>query len=251
MKMRNQRLDNIIDDEIGRIIDRTKILFKSIVRLDGINREDSLTAMRKLLGLSGEKTSMEDTPEYDTTVKYNEALVSKKLCYTANLHALSVLDELTPSEDHDSYRKKIEAFRSVVDDSYDFPEHLIFEYLVKGKIKGVEDKLADYERTIADISADETLEDTPLFSRTIKDAYNRLKLDLRNLEAADQKFKSRAEEVHSINPRFSLEGPSEVGLIMGPEQVEKCYEMLKNIKTQELVIDALSRVYSRYRRGFD
>ena len=101
--MRNQRLDNIIDDEMKRIIDRTKRIYRSIVRLDGINREDSLTALRKLLGLSGEKTSMEDTPECDITVKYDEALASKKLCYTANLHALSVLDELTKGRRRHGY----------------------------------------------------------------------------------------------------------------------------------------------------
>ncbi|GAI84050.1 unnamed protein product, partial [marine sediment metagenome] len=53
------------------------------------------------------------------------------------------------------------------------------------------------------------------------------------------------------DPEFSVEGPSDVELIMGKKQVEDLYEVIKGLRTQELLMDSLSRIYSQYKRGFD
>ena len=247
--MINQRLTNLIEEELRNVYEEgSKLLRRRKTLVDVLSGdldvvEKKLDAKKVIMNaveylveqglipddLYEESISYikKEIPEEESTISRAKLVGHADLDYTITMQVFGEIYVLIPDvnlpEEYDPLRGEAA-----------FASELIFDYFVKGKIRRLESKLPAYKKTISEISEDETLKDSPLFLNAIKLAYERIWFELKD-----------------VSPPVLADNPSEIYEKMDKPSLEKYYLKLRNMRIQEKLIEALSRIYNRYKKGFD
>jgi hypothetical protein len=264
--MRYTRLGDIIKGEIKSTFNRLGILSKKIDRLQHLEKANYGFEEDRIRNSSPDE-KLEDIPEYHSLNNRSKTYARHNLDYIAFSHLLITLDQMVYADI--GFPKEFYELLSIVSEEAEADKpFLVHEYFVQRKADKVAEKLEGYQKTLAEINEDPELNG---FGKAFREAYKRLELELRDthpktykmllpeLRPADAPFHPEIRKLIDEYIALPDEGKTEEdkkriadkATDIRKQELEKYATKAMGIRTQEVILDALTRVYNEYKKGFE
>ena len=246
--MGNERLYDLIFAEAKGLAQNMLVQRKRLRSLLRMSMGEDLSAVLENVTPrdieNGKK--LEDVPDFNSMVERHKLSATTSLDFAATVHAYEKLYEVSPVELTEDI---LTIFRQAITKhkrSY-FSSILVYDYLVDGKLERAEYMLAEYKKTLDEISKDKSVNESDFFKAN-DSSYKRLEFELRNIAEIKQMHEEKADEIRGVLPEFPNDA-GDVELTLCEENLGKGYEMVKSIRYQEVLLDALTRIYDRFKES--
>lgn len=240
IKMRNIKLDNLIEAEKADVHERYKGIKDNYERF----RKIASAARKAFLGEIEDQELEEVKHGSDIEALENYDLLTSMRYFNMRslAYLLTDLTDLLPfNERMDIVSKKMRKSLNLEKITDSEKAEAVFEYFIKERVKDVRKKLADYERKLEEVSCDESLKYNPEFSRRMRETYGRLKFEVEHIKPID------------ILQGLEINYASDLLLFFGNDNniLDKHYTKAQNIRRYEMLLDALCNIHDKYERGFE
>jgi len=264
------RLNELIDLEIGKIYNNMVGLQKRLERLDEIKRKNLLSGTLSMIRDFSKNKPLEDIPAYNSDNERHRAYAKTDLNFVANGRLYLTLRQLNP-KGREFPEELCGRISEITEDQREIElQSYVYDYFIQRKADKVAAKLEGYQKTLTETNKDPDLN---VFGNAFREAYKRLELELKDTHPAafdmmppgwrpeDWDMMDVHPEIRKLHEKYPVEVLRENQEILSMvarksteirrQELEKYATKAKEIRTQEVILDSLTRIYDKYKKGFE